>query len=582
MAYKDRPVKIQIGTADTRGAGTDSDITIVLRGSEGDAGPYLLDKPGNDFERGDRDEYQVDNGGAGYIRQIVLESDGSGLGADWEPDWIDVSSSVYWTTVAGVHGGENRRNVILGRKSGLKAYISARGVEPRMGDVRPDNAVQILERDLGLTFAWVSCRSGLTDVVRDQIVEAGRHRGGSFADNFVDVRVSSGELYRRLEDLEDSDDPAETAVAEILADWIRMRERTLAMFDRLDEYLEQLNAAWQKEQHELELAFTRPFDVEVEYVPAETSETVEGIEAMEFVFSVLEFVPVPQVEAAVQGAEFISGLVKGYVEAGLRGPSVNSRVTGGRADIVDVVGDELYRLHVDTDMVNKTLRKTALRSLSMLEECSETEYQITDEARTLGAGGEARVAAKYFPTADSLRGSLRPYWRRVLQSEAVLVGEDHGRGRPASDTDTWDWIATSGSDGERIRSRSWRLMLRGEDRDDPAEGATPFSPRALERFHWLFSSRELVEMMIDAGRAYPWIVVEEFGGSSFGAGSDREEGWGRLARDGSGYGGRELYLDVQQYWTLYERQMLRADNGEFTKGSSRDLILDFDVLDIDY
>ena len=73
-------------------AGTDANISILVRGEFGEIGPIKLDKPGyDDFESGDEDQYELGTHQIGNIRAILLENDGSGSGSDWHVEWVCVN-----------------------------------------------------------------------------------------------------------------------------------------------------------------------------------------------------------------------------------------------------------------------------------------------------------------------------------------------------------------------------------------------------------------------------------------------------------------------------------------------------------
>jgi hypothetical protein len=58
-ALEQHTYKVVVVTSDVRGAGTDADISMVMHGSKGDAGPLKLDNSANNFERGQTDTFFV-------------------------------------------------------------------------------------------------------------------------------------------------------------------------------------------------------------------------------------------------------------------------------------------------------------------------------------------------------------------------------------------------------------------------------------------------------------------------------------------------------------------------------------------
>ncbi|XP_062503862.1 lipoxygenase homology domain-containing protein 1-like isoform X2 [Corticium candelabrum] len=90
--------KLEVHTADKRGAGTDANVFIVLFGENGDSGEMQLTKSDthrNKFERNQTDIFHYDNLlSLGELTKIRIWHDNSGLGASWYLDSVDVTDEV--------------------------------------------------------------------------------------------------------------------------------------------------------------------------------------------------------------------------------------------------------------------------------------------------------------------------------------------------------------------------------------------------------------------------------------------------------------------------------------------------------
>ncbi|XP_020618720.1 allene oxide synthase-lipoxygenase protein-like isoform X2 [Orbicella faveolata] len=78
---------IRVETGSQSGAGTDASISISLTGTKGKTDLIKLDNWGNDFERGEVDEYSIEAMDVGKVLMIQLHNDGGGW---WykNPDWF--------------------------------------------------------------------------------------------------------------------------------------------------------------------------------------------------------------------------------------------------------------------------------------------------------------------------------------------------------------------------------------------------------------------------------------------------------------------------------------------------------------
>ena len=70
-------------TSDIRGAGTDANVSIEIHGDKSFIGASRLETHGNNFERGQKDDFEVVGPDMGVIQWVVIGHDNSGLGAPW-------------------------------------------------------------------------------------------------------------------------------------------------------------------------------------------------------------------------------------------------------------------------------------------------------------------------------------------------------------------------------------------------------------------------------------------------------------------------------------------------------------------
>lgn len=92
---------VKVKTTDSRGAGTDSNIHLLMHGSKGvvggNTGVLLNPKiSGNAFERGDLDVVNLTSyPDVGTINYITLKSDGRHPGADWVVSYVSVDGKTF-------------------------------------------------------------------------------------------------------------------------------------------------------------------------------------------------------------------------------------------------------------------------------------------------------------------------------------------------------------------------------------------------------------------------------------------------------------------------------------------------------
>jgi hypothetical protein len=82
--------KVTVLTGDRWGAGTDSDVFITVYGDEGISPETKLDNAQNNFERAKTDVFGIEAASLGEIKKIRIRTDGSGIGADWFLDKVNI------------------------------------------------------------------------------------------------------------------------------------------------------------------------------------------------------------------------------------------------------------------------------------------------------------------------------------------------------------------------------------------------------------------------------------------------------------------------------------------------------------
>lgn len=80
--------RITVYTGNKRMAGTDADVSIVLYGSVGDSGEWKLDNKENNFERGKKDEFQIECPSVGEIKKIRIGHNGANPASGWYLDKV--------------------------------------------------------------------------------------------------------------------------------------------------------------------------------------------------------------------------------------------------------------------------------------------------------------------------------------------------------------------------------------------------------------------------------------------------------------------------------------------------------------
>lgn len=85
--------RISVVTSDIKGAGTDSNVFIILYGDKDDTGKLFLNKSEtyrDPFERDHADVFTLEALDIGEIRKVRIGHDGRGLGASWHLDRVEI------------------------------------------------------------------------------------------------------------------------------------------------------------------------------------------------------------------------------------------------------------------------------------------------------------------------------------------------------------------------------------------------------------------------------------------------------------------------------------------------------------
>ncbi|KAG1662011.1 hypothetical protein FOA52_009500 [Chlamydomonas sp. UWO 241] len=84
--------RVSVWTSDVSGAGTDANVFIQIFGEEGETERIALDNPGNDFETGQLDVFEVSGRNVGPMTKIRIGHDNAGFGAAWHLDRVTVEN----------------------------------------------------------------------------------------------------------------------------------------------------------------------------------------------------------------------------------------------------------------------------------------------------------------------------------------------------------------------------------------------------------------------------------------------------------------------------------------------------------
>lgn len=92
--------KVQVFTSADRGAGTDANVNLRIKGASGrDSGPLKLETSKNNFERGREDIFFFELPDLGDLTEIDIGHDNSGVGSQWKLDKVlirDETANTSW------------------------------------------------------------------------------------------------------------------------------------------------------------------------------------------------------------------------------------------------------------------------------------------------------------------------------------------------------------------------------------------------------------------------------------------------------------------------------------------------------
>ncbi|GLC44364.1 hypothetical protein PLESTF_000049800 [Pleodorina starrii] len=193
--------RVEVQTSDVRGAGTDSDVSIVVFGSTGDTGTRQLESSANDFERGKLDTYFFTAPDIGKISSCQVVCSGSGLGAAWHlahitvtntvtgesvrfqyGDWLDAKKG--WTQTLYADAGAKADNQVeyevhvftsdvRGAGTDGDVFLQLRGVKGAMGETQLENSANNFERGREDVFKVLGSDIGKLTEVTVRLVERG-------------------------------------------------------------------------------------------------------------------------------------------------------------------------------------------------------------------------------------------------------------------------------------------------------------------------------------------------------------------------------------------------------------------------
>ena len=86
------PWKVVVVTGKALGAGTDADVWLQLKGQFASWGPSVLAAGREAFEAGRTDEFQLETSELGELEEVVVGHDGTGMGAAWHLESIDLTN----------------------------------------------------------------------------------------------------------------------------------------------------------------------------------------------------------------------------------------------------------------------------------------------------------------------------------------------------------------------------------------------------------------------------------------------------------------------------------------------------------
>lgn len=91
--------RVTVRTANIRKANTNSEVSIILKGSSGETSKRELDTPNfNDFEQGQEDSFEFNDTDVGTVNGCTLflkrDDEHDNKGPAWFPEWVKVSQKL--------------------------------------------------------------------------------------------------------------------------------------------------------------------------------------------------------------------------------------------------------------------------------------------------------------------------------------------------------------------------------------------------------------------------------------------------------------------------------------------------------
>ncbi|ARZ72425.1 hypothetical protein M1P56_16130 [Streptomyces sp. HU2014] len=145
---------LNIATANITDAGTDAAVKIQLIGEKGKSPEIELDKPGNDFEQGDFDIYQITIDDIGDLKKVRLFHNNGGM----QPGWCLGALSISWSHEESV---------------GVAPKITSQTWWPELGSVTGKVSVKVdgslfgLPTEVTVNGVWLAKDSGGIDKTFD-------------------------------------------------------------------------------------------------------------------------------------------------------------------------------------------------------------------------------------------------------------------------------------------------------------------------------------------------------------------------------------------------------------------------------
>ncbi|PNH12713.1 Lipoxygenase y domain-containing protein 1 [Tetrabaena socialis] len=185
--------RVIVKTSDMRGAGTDSDVFLTIYGPKGDTGERTLDNSKNNFERKMIDTFILTGPDVGELERVRVRSSGTGLGAAWHLDTIDVVSSATNTQYAFPFRGW------IDDKNGLDHTINRDGLDGPTTDLVEYRVTTYTSDIRGAgtdANVFIEMHGELGSVGQSRLDSAGNNFERGQVDNFVVRGSNVGDVQR--------------------------------------------------------------------------------------------------------------------------------------------------------------------------------------------------------------------------------------------------------------------------------------------------------------------------------------------------------------------------------------------------